>query len=749
MSVLKIKDENEAWIPIPSIVGEPAGFGTVSATVDANHGTPAVTVTASGDDTAKNFAFAFSNLQPAPYDDSVIQARMDSFTNLAEGSTTGDAELIDGRVGDDGVTYNNIGTAIRTQFSDVKSEFTNLNSGVLNDSHYRVTPDITSNGWKLVADGCSASDANYKMLKYAVVAGIDISVWCFDSNIKMQFQDDYPVPSVDNTHIVSPAIIDGYCGKLSVPVGATYLIVSVKSGDNLSGVYFDSSALHALTADATQVQLENYNLYGKYYIDAPIESGGIADVDGGIKVNSLRLRTKNMLYSITKEIGVEIPSTLDWFIHEYDETFTRKKTSPTWISGTTYSLTYPYFKIVIRKKDNSSILVTDADDFKVFSRYYEPSSSIIPVRLILERKIISGIGHNFKLDATGVSIEDSDYDLVKYDVSTEDEVYVSSKHIFQFQEGMYVPSENNTYLVGNPVVGLFSGKISVPNGATHIIISVAKSDSESGAWGISTYESNKNLTASVSPTLLTERYIGHRGGAKSAPENTIPALEQGYANGFKFLELDIQFTSDGIPVILHDTTINRTGRNADGSDISGTINIGDITYAESQEYDFGIYCGAEYAGTKLPKLEDVLLWAKKHGCCIECDISGTENMNASKATVLYNTVKNLGMNGSAMFTGHIDTALNYFNGYNDICVCCSGIGKTDNASREASVFLQKSLYTMCSVQYPYLTTEQVNYMHQHGMATKGFTIGSPSDANAVWEYGVDKMILDGVYPNEL
>lgn len=51
----------------------------------------------------------------------VLETRMDSFVNLPQGSTTGDAELIDGRVGADSVTYNNIGTAIRTQVGNVDS----------------------------------------------------------------------------------------------------------------------------------------------------------------------------------------------------------------------------------------------------------------------------------------------------------------------------------------------------------------------------------------------------------------------------------------------------------------------------------------------------------------------------------------------------------------------------------------------------------------------------------------------------
>lgn len=54
------------------------------------------------------------------------RARIDSFTTLAEGSTTGDAELIDARIGVDGTTYANVGDAIRTQIKDNITEYVAL-----------------------------------------------------------------------------------------------------------------------------------------------------------------------------------------------------------------------------------------------------------------------------------------------------------------------------------------------------------------------------------------------------------------------------------------------------------------------------------------------------------------------------------------------------------------------------------------------------------------------------------------------
>lgn len=100
--------------------------------------------------------------------------------------------------------------------------------------------------------------------------------------------------------------------------------------------------------------------------------------------------------------------------------------------------------------------------------------------------------------------------------------------------------------------------------------------------------------------------INHRGYNKVAPENTLAAYVLSKEMGYDYVETDIQFTKDGVPVLLHDATINRVARNADGSELDELIRIGDITYDEVLKYDFGIWMGPEFAGTKITRFEDFI-----------------------------------------------------------------------------------------------------------------------------------------------
>ena len=101
-------------------------------------------------------------------------------------------------------------------------------------------------------------------------------------------------------------------------------------------------------------------------------------------------------------------------------------------------------------------------------------------------------------------------------------------------------------------------------------------------------------------------YRSHRGGVYYTPENTMPAFRYAFGAGYDYIETDPQLTRDGVVVLLHDDTINRTCRYANGEKIGEPIRVSDITYEELMKYDAGIAMGEQFRGTRVPRLDELL-----------------------------------------------------------------------------------------------------------------------------------------------
>ncbi len=99
--------------------------------------------------------------------------------------------------------------------------------------------------------------------------------------------------------------------------------------------------------------------------------------------------------------------------------------------------------------------------------------------------------------------------------------------------------------------------------------------------------------------------IGHRGASAVAPENTLVAFERGFADGADGIELDVRLSRDGVPVIIHDANLKRTGGSAQA--------IAELTAAELARADVGSWFNRahaalarpEYAKQFVPTLEQV------------------------------------------------------------------------------------------------------------------------------------------------
>ena len=90
--------------------------------------------------------------------------------------------------------------------------------------------------------------------------------------------------------------------------------------------------------------------------------------------------------------------------------------------------------------------------------------------------------------------------------------------------------------------------------------------------------------------------IAHRGGPKHAPENTLAAFRNAISIGSDWLEFDIQRTKDGVLVVIHDETVDRT--------TNGAGAVRDLTLEQIRALDAG-------NGEQVPTFEEVIALAKE------------------------------------------------------------------------------------------------------------------------------------------
>jgi glycerophosphoryl diester phosphodiesterase len=105
--------------------------------------------------------------------------------------------------------------------------------------------------------------------------------------------------------------------------------------------------------------------------------------------------------------------------------------------------------------------------------------------------------------------------------------------------------------------------------------------------------------------------IGHRGASALAPENTLAAFSRAFADGADGIEFDVRLARDGVPVVIHDATLARTGNTKRA--------VAEMTSAELTRANVGSWFNrshprlarAEYAQQTVPTLGQVLAILKR------------------------------------------------------------------------------------------------------------------------------------------
>ncbi|WBL13673.1 glycerophosphodiester phosphodiesterase [Sutcliffiella sp. NC1] len=113
---------------------------------------------------------------------------------------------------------------------------------------------------------------------------------------------------------------------------------------------------------------------------------------------------------------------------------------------------------------------------------------------------------------------------------------------------------------------------------------------------------------------MDTKIFGHRGAAGTHPENTMISFQQAKKVGADGIELDVQLSSDGVPVVIHDEKVDRT---TDGSGF-----VKDKTMEELKQLN-AVFKFKQFDFCPIPTLQEVLEWASQTTLLINIELKNS------------------------------------------------------------------------------------------------------------------------------
>ena len=168
-------------------------------------------------------------------------------------------------------------------------------------------------------------------------------------------------------------------------------------------------------------------------------------------------------------------------------------------------------------------------------------------------------------------------------------------------------------------------KDTIPEGTKYII-----SDDYQGSESCN-YKKEKIFE----PSEIVVHSINHRGANTYAPENTMSAFRISKELGFDMVECDVDFTIDNIPVVIHDSTVDRTS--------NGTGEVHSFTFEDIRKLDFGSWKSTAYSGEKIPSFDEFILGCRTLGLHPYIEIKVRDYINLELVTTLVNIVHKYNM----------------------------------------------------------------------------------------------------------
>jgi glycerophosphoryl diester phosphodiesterase len=242
------------------------------------------------------------------------------------------------------------------------------------------------------------------------------------------------------------------------------------------------------------------------------------------------------------------------------------------------------------------------------------------------------------------------------------------------------------------------------------------------------YRGNIDFSAGI---FTRTQVTAHRGFSYVAPENTMYAFQEAVDINADYIELDVQLTADGQPVIFHDSDISRiTGEKG---------SISDYTYDELLEFSAGSWFKrgeTDYSDARIPLLAEVLELAKENNILLNIEIKQNDTA-AETARLTAELLEEYDMVGACYVTSFDYSVLK------EIKTADSDI-KTALISNigTPATYTQMKYIDAVSLNYSFVNKTIVNSTHKSGKRVFVWTVDKRVDIRKMIAMGVDNVITD-------
>ncbi|MBV4428175.1 glycerophosphodiester phosphodiesterase [Clostridium tyrobutyricum] len=224
--------------------------------------------------------------------------------------------------------------------------------------------------------------------------------------------------------------------------------------------------------------------------------------------------------------------------------------------------------------------------------------------------------------------------------------------------------------------------------------------------------------------------IAHRGFSGKYPENTMMAFRKAVEVGADGIETDLHMTSDGIIVICHDETIDRT--------TNGSGFIKDYTYDEIRKFDAG-------KGEKIPNLDELLNFMKNKNLLLNLELKNdvVDYNNLEKDTI--NKIYEYGLEKNVIISSFNHQSMKRVKQYDSSIrtglLYGSPICKPEEYAKQMGADALHPLFSLVMNQ------DVVHDIKKSGILINVYTVNKEDEMKKLIELGIDGIITN--YPNIL